>query len=525
MCAMAQPQWTKREERRGVDPLGMQSTSVSLYQRLVPGISNVTLRMRYYGLYAWLADQYAKTDGNTSVEGWRKYIRRSEALYALIVRSSTQENGVAGTRWAKRKLDAVRGPWVTFAEHADDAESTEPQYLKQSFGAYGAAYGTQLFEMGILSEAEKHDVPVPSAQIGDALAAVFSAAIGEAGGVFLAAVARGSITKGALQGLAAMVPSAIAPDGPERAAYEKLLLARSVRQSAGDLKRRLTVQLILQVAKGLKRRPSVVDIRWALYALHDDQGRKLAPLSGEMAAQRYAWVVYQANDLCHACYEGLLKYSLDVLEGYAGGVLLDAWLDLVIARVVKALGTKAARSWDGLVQRMSLLDDSWADEGDSEFSLIAQVLEGAGTSSATNAEGAAAALRLLAVLYKRFSAQLDEIEEELKPVSESPYVHSLATEIRFIAAKADEPLERTLRSVLKMRIIDRHLWVAIQKLHLQGDYTFLVETDNGRIRLRRKDGPVLTNPRLGTSLTFLRDIHLIGPEGLTKHGRRVAEGG
>lgn len=30
-----------------------------LYQNLVPGISNVTLRTRYYGFYAWLSKDYA----------------------------------------------------------------------------------------------------------------------------------------------------------------------------------------------------------------------------------------------------------------------------------------------------------------------------------------------------------------------------------------------------------------------------------------------------------------------------------
>lgn len=41
------PEWTFYAEKGGLDPLGMQNSSVSLYQRLIPGIGNVTLRMRY----------------------------------------------------------------------------------------------------------------------------------------------------------------------------------------------------------------------------------------------------------------------------------------------------------------------------------------------------------------------------------------------------------------------------------------------------------------------------------------------
>lgn len=35
-----------------LDPLGLQTTSVALYQQLMPGISNVTLRMRSYGFFS-----------------------------------------------------------------------------------------------------------------------------------------------------------------------------------------------------------------------------------------------------------------------------------------------------------------------------------------------------------------------------------------------------------------------------------------------------------------------------------------
>jgi hypothetical protein len=47
---MAVPEWTQVRQKSGLDPLGLQAASVRLYQALLPGISNVTLRTRYYGL-------------------------------------------------------------------------------------------------------------------------------------------------------------------------------------------------------------------------------------------------------------------------------------------------------------------------------------------------------------------------------------------------------------------------------------------------------------------------------------------
>ena len=76
--------------------------------------------------------------------------------------------------------------------------------------------------------------------------------------------------------------------------------------------------------------------------------------------------------------------------------------------------------------------------------------------------------------------------------------------------------------LIEERVIRRHLWVALRKFRYQGDYTFLIETDEGRVRLRATDGPVFTNPRLAPALTFLRDIHVIDDKGLTAHGKKLA---
>ena len=72
------PEWTEYKEKNGLDPLGMQNASVNLYQTFLPGISNVTLRMRYYGLYAWLCRTYAREVRDTNPETWKRFIRRME---------------------------------------------------------------------------------------------------------------------------------------------------------------------------------------------------------------------------------------------------------------------------------------------------------------------------------------------------------------------------------------------------------------------------------------------------------------
>src|SRR5947207_12783682 len=127
-ATIAYPEWTEYRKKNGLDPLGMQNTSVGLYQKLIPGISNVTLRVRYYGLYAWLAAIYAERTRDTDPKTWQRFIRRAEALYALASQRQGNEYGVAGILWAQRKLGDLQGEEVDFADDAEPGSSTH--YLK-----------------------------------------------------------------------------------------------------------------------------------------------------------------------------------------------------------------------------------------------------------------------------------------------------------------------------------------------------------------------------------------------------------
>lgn len=133
------------------------------------------------------------------------------------------------------------------------------------------------------------------------------------------------------------------------------------------------------------------------------------------------------------------------------------------------------------------------------------------------------AVQLLAILHKRVRDEDHQVEKELGGLTSEAF-QTLLTETRFLDAHAAAPLRETLAKIIELKIVRRHLWVAARKFQ-HGDYTFLIESDEGRLRLREKDGPVFTNPRLGPAITFLRDIHLIGGQGLTDYGVEALSAG
>lgn len=516
---IAYPEWTEYRKKNGLDPLGMQNTSVALYQRLLPGISNVTLRMRYYGYYAWLSWVYANRIGDTNPKSWQRFVRRAEALYALISQRRGGESGVAGVQWAERTLGETESGEVPFAEDAEPGSPTH--YLKQAWGAYGAAYGSQLFEMGILASVPGHEIPVPSPEVGEPIAKAFDEALGGLSERLFQTIQRGSSSITELDELAAVTPSAIDAEGEERELYQRILFGEAGLDREQDKDRRKTLLLILELAKQLGYTPNVNDVRWALYAGCKTDGTPIA-LNEDLQGHQKRWWLYQANDLSHICFESLLKFTLDILEGYPAGVPLARLIGEAVDDIL-SIADPVPETWQSFLDGIDLAQNALSEgDANAEYPLSQTVMRSARQDGLCEPEGAWAAIRLLAILHKRTKPSFDDLKKEFGTFDPMAF-RSALTEITYLERHQSEPFRDTLAKLLEERVLRRHLQIALRKLRFQGDYTYLLEPDDGKVRLREKDGPVFTNPRLGPTLTFLKDIHLLGDEGLTELGHRRLE--
>ncbi len=514
------PEWTEYRKKNGLDPLGMQNSSISLYQTFLPGISNVTLRMRYYGLYAWLCRTYGRRIGSTDPEHWKRFIRRAEALYALIACKRGGETGVAGIEWAQRTLDANGTDPIDFATAAEPGSET--YYLKQAWGVFGAAYRSQLFEIGVFAVTPEHEIPLPSAEIGERLADAFASAIGDLADPLFEVLQGGHVTRDDLDRFRPLAPSEIGWDSEERRAYQDVLLTPSDTKDEASLSRQRTILLILRVTELLGRQPTPDEVRWILFAGSDKSGGALALGSDELEAQRRRWWIYQANDLCHVAYEALLKFTLDKLADAPRGRMLAQLIPHCV-RELMASAADTPESWTAFLDQLQPSGNPYsADTRNSDWSLASSIIKGAGRRDESICPPSIAwnAVVLLGTLHRRVRSDEASIAAELGNFDPNAF-RSLLTETRYLECHLDDDFGETLGRIIEKRVVRRHLWVALRKFRHQGDYTFLVEMDEGRLRLREKDGPVYTNPRLAPTITFLKDIHLIGDDGLTKRGMKI----
>lgn len=498
------PEWTERAEKRGLDPLGMQNLGVALYQRLMPGISNVTLRMRYYGFYCWLSDSYARGVGSTDYETWRQWVRRGEALLALAASRAggpggEGAGGIGGIEWAN---EALRAAVLAGLDSIDfsTAASTDKEvrrYLRQSMGVFGGAYFSQLVEMGLFEMGPDGLQRVTEA--GRRLAQIFADAIGEqVAAMFLSALHEGAVTIQALELLRPIVPAGIAESSPERSVYQDLLMGRE-GTGQGAASRQATFALLLKSAAAESRRPDEALVRWHLFD-------PAAGLDAALERQRLRWEAYHCHDMFQVAAAALLDWAIELLGVTPDGLYPPQLRTLAEERLTGELGPEANLTW-------LELRDAVQEHPFKETWVLLTGRRGG------RAERAALAVRLMAALEARISTRPDlasVIDEELRPRGGA---RSIVGELRFLREGGDRHVADLMGEYLVDRIVRRHGQVALQKLRRQRDYTFLFEARDGRLVPLSGYQPVATTPRLAPAIQFLADVSLVDDAGLTARGR------
>lgn len=501
MALVASPEWTDFQKKNGLDPLGMRQSSINLYQSLLPGISNVTLRIRYYGLYVWLSNEYAREERHTDPERWKRYVRRAEALYALTAVNKGGESGIAGSQWAGRKLQDHQ-KLIAFADDAEPGSDT--YYLKQAWGAFGAAYGSQLLETGLFDESYNHSIPLPTEDLGRRLAESVAKTNPKITELFINCANRGDVSISELNELAEFTPSNIDLSSEERDLYEELLFEFEGRNPSALANRKQTLGLILEAALSLGKTPTEDDIRWWVYW---GELRETVLQKASLVEHRTRWWTYQSNELAHIAYEAIMKFLLDVMEE-AYCIAPSSLVSEVLNRV-KSVAKPWPSSWSKFLLSIEGTDDD-------EETLVEAIRKGTRHQGITDPYVVWQAIKLLALVYQK-TVQSEEITKEFGHLDTRTF-QSIHSELDFLSAHSDDDFDSAIASLISERIIKRHLWVALKKLRYQGDYTFLFETEGELLRYRVKDGPVLTTPRLSSGVTFLSDIGLIDANGITTRG-------
>lgn len=500
------PEWTELGQDGGLDPLGMQRPIEAIYQSLLPGISTITLRFRYYSFFVWMLEVYAMEQGDTDPVAFRVFQRRCETLFALIAASKSTELGVAGIEWAQKQLgDVPNNPAtvIDFSVGADPETDVGQRYLRNKGGAFGGIYATQMFEMGLITLGDDRNPISVCTNRALPLAEAFAAEVGELGTIFLRCVRAGAVSLAELDRMAPMQPSEILAGSAEHRLLVQVLLGRLSPATASDKLRRSTALMLLQLIDETKDIPRAEAVKWEWFGA----GHYAAAPVPATEDVHSMWALYQACDLMRLAYENILDLALDILQE---AELRRMPLVKVVAELLDLVDVPDDITWQGYSTGLHEgLDPAMAAKQADDRIVKAR-------ASGDRSTRMQSVVALVVALTERAVAFGELLHSKLDAPD---HFQSLRTEVRFLQGNAQENARTVLDALVRERVLKRHLWVASRKFRNQKAYTFLIEPEEGLLRYRDRFRVSPSSPRLDQAMRFLRDVKLIDDAGLTDFGR------
>jgi hypothetical protein len=252
---------------RGLDHLGVQAPCIALYAQLLPGITNVTDRARYYSFYPWLIRSFEHRYHDHSINEFRRVLRRAECLFALIaIRharvSQDRDDGRHGAGMVGR-LSLLRIPEDAHDINLEEYAALEGanRYFLNKLGGLGQYYFGSLRDLRVLDYASEGEDALPRYDKvrGAALADALATAVPQ--DAFFRLLEKGKIRWTDLDELSEFCPCALRTSMAERSLLLDLFFVKTdayrLPEANNRLKGRLRSIAMKRMTRGIRSRCSL----------------------------------------------------------------------------------------------------------------------------------------------------------------------------------------------------------------------------------------------------------------------------
>ena len=499
------PNWNKPGVySMGRDPLGMQAASVRLYTQLVPGITNVTNRIRYYSFYCWVVRQFEKLKHSDDEEKWKKFIRRAEAIYVLscVTFSAEHSGGMAGSDWAREHTGSLSEVSFDFTKWTD-SPGQSGQYLKAARGNFGQFYISSMIEVGMLVSTNSR-IPLLSEDYGIPIAEAFEKGCPGSSKSLRDAITSGTINAEQAKLIALESNPGALKNSTEREYLKEFLLG--LRQSdKSAYPRQASLWNCLNGLRLVGNR-DIDAIRSLFYEQHFEDSK----ITSKHVENLNRWRAYQANELCHVALELILNDVSHEIDTHMGGVEPS----IAVANVISRAFSKNDKHDSSLKMYADELKTSATLNQDCEAgtSIVRSLSD---SQQRPNFEMVLEACNLICILFSRWKDS-GEIFKALDP--KANFNRSLAAVIQIMTRLEDRLTTEALSEVIRQFVISNHLHIAGNKLANSGTFTYRFLSEDGLLKDVRLTDYAFTTPRIFNLLWFAEDVGLIKNETLTPAG-------
>lgn len=516
-----------QQETGGLDHLGTQGPCQLIYQQLIPGITNVTDRARYYALYPWVIWSFDQRYRDANAERFVEIFRTADFLLTLVAERHGRTRGepefLHGAGMAGRSKLPLAFDRLTSTGKLNLGEfamrSAGPtRYFKSRLGGLGQYYLGTLVELNILNVREKGRVRY-SREVGLPLAQAVEAGCGGISDHFWAVVTEGVVTADDLDRLSAFCPCGLRPGSEEHALLTSLLMAADEEEGVSGEQRRNSIALILDLAEHAKgpdgQHPSFHTgvFRAAVYSGELHKGRPWC-VPERLRETRRAWEVYQANELvsiaCLSLFSSAVEEIASATPPYSTIEELAASMaEYVNARRAPDLGEQLSfHRYFHLLQARSPRQSEW-QHADHELSLAAVLLDYMPTDLDTRgwlvpAPTAFDLLLLVAHRMEGWGRPYEGLSVSTEDLDRSPI--NLGTVRERVEAWEHRSLHEAVSDLI-IWCLNTHLSVSLRKLRHTSQLAFRFRPgERGLERTSSTPAPSQTTPRFSTTTQMLLDM-------------------
>lgn len=312
----------------GVDPLSLRQINLNLMDAALPGINNVTNRVRPYAFMTWAwwkAAQAAEARGRQTIEvaELQDVVDHLEVTFVWS-HSLVGDGGLPGRDVIRDKLPAA-GSKRSYPFHGD-AWMAFRKARRTSTGIMAPIqYGPSIRALGWLTQTDGRAMR-PSSEAMTAIAALDREVADLLPGTILQP---GKLSVVASQAEALHPAWSIeAPGTAERDAFRLLFHGLGERAPTGSLpwQRRQTLDLILRVLEQADAPMGIIDVRRAMTCARTDVGEPLV-LPDRLVSTHLHWASLQASQLQRLALESLLRWvegRIDLGRGRSEELAADA---------------------------------------------------------------------------------------------------------------------------------------------------------------------------------------------------------
>ncbi|MYI77716.1 MAG: hypothetical protein F4077_08170 [Gammaproteobacteria bacterium] len=513
-----------------MDHLGVQAPGINIYGRLLPGITNVTDRARYYSFYPWLIWSFDRHGFRKYDDEFKERLRRADCLFTLIALRHAHVTGtdyedhaeaMVGSNTLARVVRELKlNETLTLSDYSL-REGAKTRYFKNPLGGLGQYYLGVLRELKML-DGDTSGVLKYTTQIGKVIAEYMN--MGFDGDLFLNLVESDKISSQQLDDLSSACPCQLRNNRREAEFLVDLFFARDLFYDPEALSRRHSLQSILHLSSLLAEDgDEISEFNFRACAYSDSlPNNQDWPILDSLAQIRAKWAVYARHELLSVATQGLFYALLDgyeaSVERFHDSVQLVEWFSALheTQDALDAIGTNTRFSSIIEIAGNELPPlTNWSDPNHEIQHAERLVRLCRSEKSAENRrEVVVAALRVLIALAQRFSAE-DRAYGDL--VFEDGYfsyypLNLQSFQYHVVNTWSSLTARQVLNWLLQYWCIENHMRVALRKLRTQSQSTFRIRPADRGFEVTEIPPAVHTRPRFNQAVRILKDLGILERE-------------